>query len=99
MWDKLCAPPRDSSSGKNKRNILQDALVAELADALDSGSSRGNSVEVQVLSGAPILNRLNFFVIGKMFGLFVFLTSLSEILTTTSRRQILSAAGFLSLSA
>ena len=30
------------------------ADVAELADALDSGSSKGNLVEVQVLSSAPI---------------------------------------------
>ena len=29
------------------------ADVAELADALDSGSSKGNLVEVQVLSSAP----------------------------------------------
>jgi hypothetical protein len=29
------------------------ADVAELADALDSGSSAGNGVEVQVLSSAP----------------------------------------------
>ena len=36
--------------------LLRDgthADVAELADALDSGSSRGNSVEVQVLLPAP----------------------------------------------
>ena len=30
------------------------ADVAELADALDSGSSVGNYVEVQVLSSAPL---------------------------------------------
>ena len=30
------------------------AVVAELADALDSGSSEGNFMEVQVLSTAPI---------------------------------------------
>ena len=29
------------------------AVVAELADALDSGSSEGNFMEVQVLSTAP----------------------------------------------
>lgn len=33
--------------------MSKDAVVAELADALDSGSSGGNSMEVQVLSTAP----------------------------------------------
>ncbi len=32
------------------------AVVAELADALDSGSSEGNFMEVQVLSTAPKFN-------------------------------------------
>jgi hypothetical protein len=33
--------------------LLSEAEVAELADALDSGSSKGNLVEVRVLSSAP----------------------------------------------
>ena len=35
------------------KNNLIYAPVAEQADALDSGSSRGNSVQVRFLSGAP----------------------------------------------
>ena len=49
------------------------ADMAELADALVSGTSEGSLVQVQVLLSAPSLNSLNLFTIGKKFGLFVFL--------------------------
>ena len=46
--------------------------MAELADALDSGSNDRKVVEVQVLLSAPNQYNPNLFPIGDGFGLFVF---------------------------
>ncbi len=46
--------------------------MAELADALDSGSSEGNFMKVQVLLPAPNFNGPSLFAAGKRFGLFYF---------------------------
>ena len=66
--------PQTVSDRKINKIRTKYAGMAELADALDSGSSRSNPVEVQVLLPAPSLNSLNLFTVGKMFGLFYFIS-------------------------
>ena len=47
--------------------------MAESADALDSGSSGGNFVKVQVLSPAPNSRNPNLFFVGDGFGFSIFM--------------------------
>ena len=62
---------------KIQRTKTQYAGMAELADALDSGSSRGSSVKVQVLLPAPNKNNPNLILVDFGFGFSFYLGDLS----------------------
>ena len=49
----------------NSAVLIEYADVAELVDALDSGSSGSNPVEVQVLSSAPQIQMISLHVLTK----------------------------------
>ena len=59
-FSRIMAPAFDKAASGAQNHfvfasfVTTDAQVAELADALDSGSSAGNGVEVRILSWAPI---------------------------------------------
>ncbi len=60
------------------------AGMAELADALDSGSSEGSLIQVQVLLPAPKQQNSNLLPIGEAFGflLFKFFISIQKLVYT-----------------
>ncbi|MEN9535944.1 MAG: hypothetical protein RIR37_1217, partial [Verrucomicrobiota bacterium] len=52
---QACIPATEVLTSRPGRKANNSARVAELVDALDSGSSGGNPVKVRVLSRAPSL--------------------------------------------
>ena len=50
---QACIPAAEVLTSRPGRKANNSARVAELVDALDSGSSGGNPVKVRVLSRAP----------------------------------------------
>jgi hypothetical protein len=51
-WKTFVIIPYRKAFGETALNV--EARMAELADALDSGSSEGNLVQVQILFRAPV---------------------------------------------
>ena len=66
--------------------------MAEQADALDSGSSRGSSVQVQLLLPAPKHSNPNLLPIGETFGFVVFLKDVKQPLFVAVQSLLLCTA-------
>ena len=62
-----------------------------MADALDSGSSRGNSVQVQVLLSAPKHSNPNLLPIGETFGFVVFLKDVNMLVAREQTTTLINA--------
>ena len=72
--EKILDKPLCEYYNKHRYNGYQRyADMAELADALDSGSSEGSFMQVQVLLSAPKHSNPNLLPIGETFGFVVFL--------------------------
>ena len=72
MRVKLSAPPRKLSPCKNSESKTEYADMAELADALDSGSNGRKAVQVQVLLSAPNSTNPNPRPVGEGFGFVIY---------------------------
>ena len=57
---QACIPAAEVLTSRPGRKANNSARVAELVDALDSGSSGGNPVKVRVLSRAPSLFSMGY---------------------------------------